>query len=101
LVPIPGAGEALSRAAGARAGELHKHKRVDPRKEFLRFFCGILRLIFNNAAAPALRSTVDDGWRHCRQFAMEVFAIAGIAHANFDAHPERLTEYLGTDVTVD
>jgi hypothetical protein len=32
---------------------------------------------------------------------MEMFAIAGIDHANFDSHPERLTEYLGTDVTVD
>ena len=58
----------------------------------------ILRLIFNDAATPVLRSTVDDGWRHCRQFAMEVFAIAGIDHANFDAHPERSTEYLGTEV---
>jgi hypothetical protein len=100
LANCPGAREALAQAAGARAEVLHKHKRVDPRKESLRFFCGILRLIFNDAAAPVLRSTVDDGW-HCRQFAMEVFAIAGIDHANFDAHPERLTEYLGTDVTVD
>ena len=101
LANCPGASEALARAAGARAEELRKHKRVDPRKESLRFFCGILRLIFNDAAAPVLWGTVDDGWRHCRQFAMEVFAIAGIDHANFDAHPERLTEYLGTDVTVD
>jgi hypothetical protein len=101
LANCPGAREALVRAAGARAAELRKHKRVDPRKEVLRFFCGVLRLIFNDAAAPALRCTVEDGWRRCRQFAMEVFAIAGIDHANFDAHPERLTEYLGTDVTVD
>lgn len=101
LANCSGAREALGRAAGARAGELRKHKRVDPRNESLRFFCGILRLIFNDAAAPPLRSTVDDGWRHCRQFAMEVFAIAGIDHANFDAHPERLTKYLETDVTVD
>jgi hypothetical protein len=100
LANCPGAREALARAAGARAEELREHKRVDPRKESL-LFCGILRLIFNDAAAPVLRSTVNDGWRHCRQFAMEVFAIAGIDHANFDAHPERLTEYLGTDVTVD
>jgi hypothetical protein len=31
---------------------------------------------------------------------MEVFTIAGIDHADFDAHPERLTKYLGTDVSV-
>jgi hypothetical protein len=30
---------------------------------------------------------------------MEVFTIAGIDHADFEAHPERLTEYLGTDVS--
>jgi len=101
LANCPGAREALDRGAGARAAELSKHKRVDPRKESLRFFCGVLRLIFNDAAAPALRCTVEDGWRHCRLFAIGVFAIAGVDHANFDAHPERLTEYLRTDVTVD
>jgi hypothetical protein len=31
---------------------------------------------------------------------MQVFAISGVDCANFDAHPERLTTYLGTDVTV-
>jgi hypothetical protein len=30
---------------------------------------------------------------------MEVFTIAGIDHGDFDAHPERLTAYVGTDVT--
>jgi hypothetical protein len=29
---------------------------------------------------------------------LQVFAVAGIDHADFDAHPERLTEYLGTEV---
>ena len=101
LANCPMAREALARAAGSRAGELRKHKRVDPRKESLRFFCGVLRLIFNHAAAPALRCNVDVAWRHCRQFAMEVFVISGIDCANFGAHPERLTEYLQTDVTVD
>jgi hypothetical protein len=100
LANCPMAHEALARAVNARAEELRKHKRVDPQKESLRFFCGMLRLIFNDAAAPALRSTIDDGWRHCRRFAMQVFAISGVDCANFDAHPERLTTYLGTDVTV-
>ena len=30
---------------------------------------------------------------------MEVFTIAGIDHADFESLPERLTEYLGTDVS--
>jgi hypothetical protein len=29
---------------------------------------------------------------------MEVFAIADIEQADFETHPNRLTEYLGTDV---
>lgn len=101
LADRPGACEALAQAANARLEELRSHKRVDPRKEALRFFCGVLRLIFNHAAAPNLRSTAADGWHHCRQFAMEVFAVADIETADFGAHPERLTEYLGTDVSVD
>jgi hypothetical protein len=101
LANVPGAREALARAAVARAEQLRKHKRVDTGTEPLRLFAGILRLIFNQAAAPVLKGTVEEGWHNCRRFALEVFTIAGIEHANFDAHPERLTEYLGTDVTVD
>ncbi len=94
-----GAQEALAQAARARAEELRQHKRVDITIEPLRLFCGWLRLIFNHTAASELRCTDTEGWRHCRQFAMEVFTVADIMHADFDAHPERLTEYLGTDVT--
>lgn len=94
----PGAREALARAACLRAEELRKHKRVDPKTEALRFFCGVIRLLFNVASAPTLRNTADEGWYHCRRFAMEVFTVAGIDTPDFDAHPERLTEYLGTDV---
>jgi hypothetical protein len=98
LANKPGAQEDLAQAACARAEELRKHERVKPATEALRYFCGVLRLIFNHAAAPELRDTTEKGRRHCRRFALEVFTIAGIAHADFDAHPERLTEYLGTDV---
>jgi hypothetical protein len=90
---------ALARAAHARAEELRAHKRVNPRTESLRLFCGWLRVIFNSATDHLKgRVTTDEAWRRCRQFALEVFTIAGIDHADFDAHPERLTEYLGTDV---
>jgi len=85
----------------ARVEQLRNHNRVVTRTEPLRFFAGVLRLIFNRAAAPILCGTIEERWHHCRRFAMEVFTIAGIDHADFDAHPERLTEYLGTDVTVD
>ena len=95
---MPGAREALAQAACQRAEELRKHKRVDPKTEALRFFCGVIRLLFNVASAPTLRNTADEGWYNCRQFAMEVFTVAGIGTPDFDAHPERLTEYLGTDV---
>ena len=80
--------------------ELRAHRRVAPPTESLRFFCGVLRLIFNQSGSPALRGSLDESWQRCRKFAMEVFTVAGIDHADFDAHPERLTEYLGTDVSV-
>jgi len=99
LANTPGARGALAQAVSARDAELRAHKRVDTRTEPLRFFCGGLRLIFYHTAEPTLKRTTEGGWRHCRKFAMEVFTVAGIDHADFDAHPERLTEYLGTDVS--
>jgi hypothetical protein len=95
-----GARAALNQAASARAEQLRQHKRVNTATESLRFFCGVLRLIFNNAASSTVRGTLDQSWHSCRRFALEVFTTAGIEHADFVAHPERLTEYLGTDVTV-
>jgi hypothetical protein len=91
----PEASELLSRVARERAAELQNHGRVLPRTESLRFFCGVLREIFRQMAAPA----PGEAWHRCRQFALEIFTIADIEHADFDAHPERLTEYLGTDVS--
>jgi hypothetical protein len=99
LAGKPGASEALVRAACERAAVLREHKRVSPPTESMRFFCGVLREIFRRAARPTLASSGGDAWHHCRRFALEVFTIAGIEHADFDAHPERLTEYLGTNVT--
>jgi len=91
--------EMLARAAAKRAEELRAHKRIAPPTEALRFFCGVLRLIFNQSGSPALNDSFDESWRQCRRFALEVFTIAGMDHADFEAHPERLTEYLGTDVS--
>jgi len=99
LEDTPGAREALRHASADRAEELRSHPRVETATEALRFFCGILREIFNHAAAPKLKLGPEGAWRHCRRFAIEVFALAGIPH-DFDAHPERLTEYLGTDVSI-
>lgn len=96
----PDSREALAQVAANRMEELRAHKRVAPPTESLRFFCGVLRLIFNQSGSPALRGSLDESWQRCRRFAMEVFTIAGIDHADFDTHPERLTEYLGTDVSV-
>ncbi|MGA2493724.1 MAG: hypothetical protein ABSF67_12325 [Roseiarcus sp.] len=96
----PGSQEALAQESHQRAKELRAHKRVSPPIEVLRHFCGVLHMIFNNSGSPALNCGLEsERWRQCRIFAMEVFAIAGIDH-DFGAHPERLTEYLGTDVSI-
>jgi hypothetical protein len=94
LAGKPEATKLLSRAARARAAELQNHDRVSPRTESLRFFCGVLREIFKNWAEPA----PDEAWHRCGKFALEVLTIAGVETAKFIAHPERLKEYLGTDV---
>jgi hypothetical protein len=99
LAGQPGAKEALAVAACARADELRAHKRVDPRTEALRLFCGWLRVIFNSATDHLKgHITTEEAWRQCREFALEVFTVAGIDHRDFDTHPARLTEYLGTEV---
>jgi hypothetical protein len=92
--------EQLAEAVERRKIELQYYERVSPQTEALRFFCGSLRLIFNLAAASTLNSSIEDAWRYCRKFAMEVLTIAGIECPDFEGHPGRLTEYLGTDVTV-
>jgi len=100
LAKEPHAVETLAKAVERRIGELKEHQRVLPSTEPLRFFCGVLRVIFNHAAASSLKLTTKDAWRNCRKFALEVFTIGAIDHPDFDSHPDRLTEYLGTDVTV-
>jgi hypothetical protein len=95
LAGKPGATESLSRAARMRAAELQNHQRVLPRTESLRLFCGVLREIFRHWAEPA----PGEAWHRCGKFALEVLTVADVEHADFIAHPERLREYLGTDVS--
>jgi hypothetical protein len=97
-----GADKALVRAAQERTHALRFHSRVSASTETLRLFCGILRCIFVSCIRHlAERITPKEAWHRCRRFALEVFSAAGISHPDFDAHPERLTEYLKTDVSID
>jgi hypothetical protein len=95
LAGKPAATKSLSCAARMRAAELQNHERVMPRTESLRLFCGFLREIFRHWAEPA----PGEVWHRCGKFALEVLTIAGVERASFIAHPERLREYLGTDVS--
>jgi len=82
----PGSREALSqpRPSGWRS---YQHSNVLLlRPSLCAFSAGFLRLIFNQSGSPALRGSLDGSWHQCRKFAMEVFTIAGIDHADFDAH---------------
>jgi hypothetical protein len=102
LQKAPGTYDALTEAARRRAAELADHPRIATSTEPMRFFCGVLREIFNSSAVHLKNKiTPEEAGHRCRCFAIEIFTAAGIEHADFDAHPERLTKYLGTDVTVD
>jgi hypothetical protein len=92
----------LIRAARHRAATLETYPRVATSTEPFRHFCGELRVIFNECTCHYGWAGIDpeEAWHRCRQFAMEIFDAAGIEH-NFHAHPERLKQYLGTDVSTD
>jgi hypothetical protein len=90
----------FERAAATRARQIEEMPRVEPATEALRHFCGVLRVIFNRTTAHLKgRILEEEAWRGCRAFAKEVMVAAGIEIADFEAHPDRLTEYLRTDVT--
>jgi hypothetical protein len=103
LTEKPGAEDNLLQVARNRAAELRQHPRVVHTSEPLRFFCGVLREIFKVMTADHLKQTIpsEKAWKLCRCFAFAVFEAAGIERHHFFAHPERLTEYLRTDVTTD
>jgi hypothetical protein len=95
-----GANDVLAQALLRRAADLAVHPRVATSTEPMRLFCGFLRVIFNGSTAHLRgRITEEEALRRCRRFAVEIFTAAGINHADFDAHPERLTDYLQTDVS--
>ena len=71
-------------------------RRVYPATECLWQFCGTLRLFFRQFANPTLTKS-PEATKHLRSFALAVFEAAGIDHADYDAHPERLDEMLRTD----
>jgi len=86
--------EKLLCAASARLKEIEDHERIETLTEPLRLFCGWLRVIFENFAASHKKKPRD-----LRKFAKQVFIIADIETADFDAHSDRLDEYLGTDIS--
>jgi hypothetical protein len=102
LAKEPGADEKLLAAARRRAAELRQHARIVPETEPLRFFCGILREIFNVAAIDLKgRITPGEAWRRCRRFSYAVLKAANVERHHFLAHRARLTEYLMTDINAD
>jgi hypothetical protein len=99
---LPGSNDALAEAAQNRAAELVLHRRITTSTEPMRLFYGVLRVIFNKSTAHLKEKiTKEEAWHRCGRFALAIFAAAGIDHADFESHPDRLTEYLGTDVSIE
>jgi FAD/FMN-containing dehydrogenase len=92
--------EALLKAAGQREAELSQHPRIAPASEPFRFFCGRLRVIFLRYSTVHLNKPAEKAWHLCRCFAQAVFNAAQIEYHDFVIHPQRLTEFLKTDVTI-
>jgi FAD/FMN-containing dehydrogenase len=92
--------EALLKAARQREAELSQHPRIAPASEPFRYFCGTLRVIFLGYSTVQLNKPAEKAWHRCRCFAQAVFDAAQIEYHDFVIHPQRLTEFLKTDVTV-
>jgi len=87
-----GAKELLAEAAQDRDKELSLLKRVDPRQEPFREFCGLIGYIFFKLASESYHTQ-----RHLIRFAREVLDLAGVTD-KFLAHPEQLAELLKADI---
>jgi hypothetical protein len=92
--------EALLKAASQREAELSQHPRIAPAREPFRHFCGVLRVIFLRYSTVHLNEPAEKAWHLCRCFAQAVFDAAQIEYHDLVIHPQRLTEFLKTDVTV-
>jgi hypothetical protein len=84
---------AFDSAAEGERKRLKAHSRIYADQECLRQLCAMLRVIFFHFAEPRMR-TGERARRHLRKFALEVFAIGAIDHADFGSHPERLDDLL-------
>jgi hypothetical protein len=84
---------AFDLAAEEERKRLKAHSRIYADQECLRQLCAVLRMICFHFAEPGMR-TGERARRHLRKFALEVFAIAAIDHADFGSHPERLDDLL-------
>ena len=87
--------DGLDCAAREERGQLLRHRRITPKTEALHWFCVMLKLFFDEYAAKGLERTPANS----RVFALEALTIAGVNEPDFGTHPERLTEYMETDVT--
>lgn len=87
-----GAERILAEAARCRDAELECHQRVYPRKESFRLFCSVIRVFFVEHADENFRT-----WPRLKKFAHKVLELAEVDHS-FDAHPERLEEYLRAEL---
>lgn len=87
--------QALIATVCQRAAELQDHLDTDPHVEALHYFCGIARLIFSAYTVPTMVRSLHN----CRRFVLEMLAIAGVDCADFDASPDRLDQYLRTDMS--
>jgi hypothetical protein len=85
-------------AARLREIQLASCKRWQPEIEILRHFVSALRAVFDGVTVASEASEAAY-WPRCRRFVREVMDSAGIETADFVAHPERLTEYLRTELT--
>jgi hypothetical protein len=92
--------EVLLRAARQREAELSQYPRIAPASEPFRTFCGVLRVIFLRYSTVHLNEPAETAWHLCRCFAQAVCDAAQIEYHDFVIHPQRLTEFLKTDVTI-
>jgi hypothetical protein len=96
LAGVPEAEVPLREAAAKWLGVIARLKRIDPRTEALRAFCGYLWPAFRMVVSDYVlqRLPLHKAWLRCRRFVLAVFDEAGIEAGHLRLHSERLLEYL-------